>query len=805
MNDLKYALRALTKRPVFALIAIVTLALGIGLNTAMFSLMNSIFLRPLPFADSASLVRIYRTTKETGEGDLSPADYGDLKAAEARFGHFASSSEETVSLTDAGRPAEAQAALRISADYLSVLRVRPEIGRFFRQGEEAPGNPRVALISHALWESRFGAAADIVGRTLRIDGVPHEIIGVLPASANDGRLLRQVGILRPISLTAVERASRAGPWMRVIGRRDPTVSKEQGNAIVAAVGTRLASEHAKDDGGASFRSVSLNGATGNQSGRAVVGMLLGLSGFVLLIACSNLANFVLARMIERSQELSVRSALGASLFQLIRPLALESLLLAVAGGAAALLVALWSTRWLSAQSVANGGSLMEFPLDWRVLSFAVGSSIATALAFGTAPALLIAKLNLNDRLKSGMRGATAGGRHQRLRSLLVIAQFAMAMTLVAGAGFLVRGTRLLIREHFGWDSANVAEGTVDLPKATYNSPEKILAFQRQLTTRLRSIPGVESVALAYALPYSGSIGTRHYLVEGRDRPAQGEEPAASYDGITPDYFKVTGGRLVDGRPFADADTLGSARVVIINQEMAHAFFPNESPLGHRISRADSEKPEWSQIVGIAADVRPTGIYQRPSAFQVYHPLAQEPWQYTTFALRTEPGALTSVLAAVSAAVAGVDPDLPVGKLMTADSMVDQSSFDLGMLKKMLGAFAALGLLLAAIGIYGVVARVVAQRTPEIGIRMALGASMDNIRRMILGSGLRLALAGGCVGFAGALAITRFLRSMMPGVEGGAEVVVAGALAVLALVALLASYLPARAASKIDPVIAIRAE
>lgn len=805
MNDLKYALRALAKSPVFAIIAILTLALGIGLNTAMFSLMNTIFLRPLPFDDSASLVRVYRTTPETREGDLSPADFGDLRAVEASFGQFAGSMEETVSVAEARRPAEMTNAFRVSSNYLGVLRVRPEMGRSFRPEEEGAGASRVAIISHTLWKNRFAAAADILSRSIRIDGEPHEIIGVLPEAADDGRVLREIGIFRPLSLSAAERVSRGGPWIRTIGRRSDTISEGQGNAIVAAVGARAALDHPKEDGGNSWRSASLRGSTGNQSGRIVVDMLLGLSGFVLLIACANLANFVLARTMERSQELSVRSALGASIYHLIRPLALESLALAAAGGTAALLVAMGATHWFSTQSVANGGSPMEFPLDWRVLCFAVGSSFATALVFGTAPALLITRINVNDTLKSGMRGATTGIRHRRLRSLLVIGQFAMAMTLLAGAGFLARGASNLIRQQFGWDSGNVVQGSFDLPKATYGTAEKILGFQRQLIARLRAIPGVDSAALAYALPYNGSIGPRQYLVEGRERPAKGQEPAASYDGITPDYFKVTGGRLVEGRPFDDADNSASARVVIINEGMAHALFPDENPLGRRIARADTEKPEWSQVVGIAADVRPTGIYQRPFSFQVYHPLAQEPWQYSAFALRTKPGASGTVLGAVGAAVESVDPDLPVSSLMTADAMVERSSFDLAMLKKVLGAFALLGLALASLGIYGVVARTVVQRTPEIGIRMALGATMADVRRLVLGAGLRLALAGACIGLAGAIGITKLLGSMMPAIEGGMVAVVAGATAALAVVALLASYLPARAASRVDPVTAIRAE
>ncbi len=661
MNDLKYAVRALAKSPVFSIIAVATLALGIGLNTAMFGLMNAIYLRPLPFSDSASLVRVYRTTPETREGDVSAGDFADLNAAAPGFGDFAASSEETVALANPGLAAVTANALRVSANYFSVLGVRTEIGRTFRPEEELAGNHRVAVISHALWQERYGGSPQVLGRTIRVDGEPNEIIGVLPKVANDGRVLRQIDLLRPLGFSGAERASRSGAWVRVIGRRLAAVSERQGDAIVAAVGSRLAHEHAKEDGNASLRSVNLLGATGNQAGRIVVYLLLGLSGFVLLISCSNLANFVIARTIERSQELSVRSALGASLFHLIRPLAIESLTLAAAGGAAALLVALWSADWLSAQSVANGGSPMDFPLDWRVLAFAVLSTLATALVFGTAPGLLITRMNANETLKVGMRGATTGTRHRRLRSLLVIGQFAMAMTLLAGAAFLVRGTNLLLRQQYGWSSDQVVVGAFDLPKAKYANAEAILAFQRQLVAQLRAAPGVDTAALSFGLPYSGVLGPRQYLVEGRARPAKGQEPAATFNGISPDYFRVTGTRLVSGRAFDDTDTSKSAQVALINESMARSLFPDENPVGRRLARADSETPEWAEIVGIVADVRATGLYQQPIAFQLYRPLTQEPWQYSRFAVRAQPGAMKAVLGSVAKAVTAVDPDLPGAK------------------------------------------------------------------------------------------------------------------------------------------------
>jgi putative ABC transport system permease protein len=805
MNDLKFALRSLIKSPGFSLIAVVTLALGIGLNTSMFSLMNALFLRPLPFEDSASLVRLYRSVPQNRDGDFSPADYHELKAAEEGFGSFAASYDEGVSVADPAHPAQLENSLRVSSNYLEVLRVRPEIGRGFGPDDETQGRDRVAIISDSVWKKIFAADPGILGRSIRIDGEPHAVIGVLPEAANDGRVVRDIGVLRPLSLAANQLASHGEPWLRIIGRRNPAVTEGQGRAIVTAVGERAAREFPKDDAGASWRSERLLGSTGNASGIIVGSMLLGLSGFVLLIACSNLANFILARTIERSQELSVRAALGASRLQLVRPAAIESLVLAAAGGLGSLVVALWSARWLSAQSVASGGSPMDFPLDWRVLAFAFLSSLATALLFGLAPALLISRTNINGSLKSGARGVTAGGGHQKLRRFLVVGQFAMAMTLLAGAGFLARGADHLIHQHLGWDPNDVVVGSIDLPKKRFDSPEKILGFQSQLTEKLRQIPGSESVALAYSMPYSGSVGTRPYLSEGRERPAKGNEPTASFNGVTPDYFKVTGGRLVIGRPFREADTAAASRVVIISESMAGALFPGANPIGRRIARADTEKPEWAEIVGVAADVRPTGIYQQPSLFHVYQPLAEEPWQYAVFGIRTAPGASKAVLGAVGAAVAAIDVDLPVRKLMTAEAMVEDSSFDLGMLKKMLGAFAFLGLALAALGIYGVIARTVIQRTREIGIRMALGATMADVRRLILGSGLRLALFGAAVGLAGALALTRLLASMMPGIESGAGAVVAEAAFTLSSVAILASYIPARAAARVDPVAAIRAE
>jgi putative ABC transport system permease protein len=802
MTPLALAGRSLLKTPGFTLIAVVTLALGIGLNTAMFSLMNVILLRPLPFEHSAALVRLFRTTPQDHDGSFSPADYLDLKRVEAGFGQFSACTNGKVSLSAPGHPAELQDGGRVSAAYFDVLKVRCELGRNFRPEEEIFGNHRVVILSHALWQNHFSSAPDIIGRIIRIEGEPHEVIGVLPAWANDDKIIRQSGVFRPLSFTDSERVSRGRQWIDIVGRRADTVSVAQGEAFISAFGDRLATDFAKENAGSSWRTVSLLGSNGHQSGRVIIAMLLGLSGFVLLIACSNLANFLLARTIARSHELAVRTALGASRLDLIRPLALESLLLAGAGGTGALFVALWSSDWISAQSVASGDAPMAFPLDWRVLSFAIGTSFLTALVFGIAPALFTTRVDVNHTLKSGARGSTPGRTHQRLRRLLVIGQFAMAMTLLAGVGFFVRGAHNLLNQEFGWNSDQVVEGAFELPVGKYPGSEQILAFHRQLLERLSQLPGAQAVSLSYSLPLAGA---RQYIVEGRERPAKGQEPWASYNGITPQYFSVTGTRLLGGRTFNATDNATAPSVLIINESMARALFANDNPIGRRVARADAEKPTWAEVVGVVADVRTTGIYEKPVPFQLYHPLVQEPWHSATFAVRTNGLAPESLLEPIRAAFTALDPDLPVRDLMPAGKMVERSSFDLVMLTKMVGAFALLGVALAALGIYGVIARTVAQRAGEIGIRMALGAQVADVIGLVLGSGLRLALIGAAIGLFGAFGLSRLIASIMPAVQTSGGPVLAVATVLLVLIALVACYVPARRAAKIDPLSALRAE
>ncbi len=801
-RDLHFAIRQLSKNLGFTVIAVVSLALGIGLNTSMFSLLNVILLRPLPFEQPTSLVRLHRLTPQGENDGFSPADYIDLKHVESPFGQFAGYTQATVSLSQSGRPAELHEGIRVSSDYFSVLRIHPELGRAFTLEEEIFGNHRVVILSHASWQNRFNGAPDIIGQIIRVEGESHEIVGVLPDWANDDRIIRQISVFRPLSFSDHERVSRDNHWVNIIGRRANSLTTAQGEAFITAFGAHLASDFPKENAGIRWDCKSLQNSTGHASGRVIIAMLLGLSGFVLLIACSNLANFLLARTISRSHEFSVRASLGASRFQLIRPLALESLLLAAAGGVAALFVSMWAADWLRAQSVASGGAPMQFPLDWRVLSFAMISSLLTALFFGIVPALFAMRVDVNNALKSGTRGATVGRGHQRLRHALVIGQFAMAMILLASAGFLVRGAENQLRQNLGWNSDHVAQGYFELPTVKYAGIKQILAFHRHALEQLEQLPGVKAASLSYTL---GLFGPRQYVVEGRESPAKGFESSANFNGITPAYFEVTGTRLLNGRMFNASDSPTSTKVTIINECMARTLFPNDNPIGHRIAQVDSEKENWMEIVGVVNDVSSSGLYQPPVPFQVYHPLFQEPWQGATIAIRTTGAAPESMLDSIRSTLAPLDPDLPLRSLMTADIMIARSSSDLDMLKKLLGAFALLGLLLATLGIYGVIARTVAQRTGEIGIRMALGAQVTDVIKLVLGSGVRLALIGAGIGLLGAFGLSRLIMSIMPAIQTNGGKVIAVATAVLVAIAFAACYLPARRAAKVDPIVALRHE
>ena len=795
-QDLRYSWRMLRRDPLVTVIAVCTLTLGIGLNTSMFGFMNALLFRPLPFAEPASLVRVFRTTEDTQHGGLSPADYLALRQAESAFGRVAAYRPSNLALSDPGGSAEW---LSVSANLFDVLGVQPSRGRSFRTDDETPGNDRVVLISTALWQDQFGGAPDIVGRTVQTNGGMYEIVGVLPAAASDHRLFARVGLFSPMSLNDAAGSDRTTHTITVLGRRGPWVSEGQAQAFVAAMGARMAADFPAQNAKTGWRGEGLPQSNTGPTGRAILAMLLGLSTCVLLIACANLANVLLARAIDRAREFAVRTALGASRLQLVRTVLLESLLLAVAGGAGAVVVATVTTTWLQSVVVDGGGPAVT--VDWRVLTFAAAVSLSTVLFCGVAPALFTGGVSPNDALKSGGRGTTTARGHIRIRNAFLVGQFSLALILLAGAAFFLRGTAQMLSQHYGWSAEGVVQAEVVLPTERYPEGQDITAFQRRALERLKHIPGAESVSVSYGLPYMGLRGTGPYVGDG-----DGNKQAVTtkVNGISPSYFDVTGTRLAAGRFFADTDTATSSKVAIISETMAHRLFSNGGALGRRVAAA-TEPRVWMEVVGVVADVRSIDVAQEPAPFQLYQPMAQDPHRVLILAVRTNAGSPAALVPAIRMAIADLDPGLVGRRVATATDRMQEVTTSMSLVARLLTAFALLGLLLAALGIYGALTRMVAQRTDEIGLRMALGAQARNVLGLVMVSGARVVACGVGIGFVGAFGLSRVLGAMLPSMENSIGLIAAAATATLTAVALLACYLPARHATQVDPMVALRSE
>jgi putative ABC transport system permease protein len=806
LSSFRLAARSLLRSPGFTLLAVVTLGLGIGANTGMFSVLNSILLKPLPYPESAQLDRIDRATAQNPVGRVSPADFLDLQRQVQAYGDIAAYTLGDTSLSDPGQPAEMVRAIRASANLFSTLRVQPQLGRDFLPREDLAGNDRVLIISQRCWQQRFGGRVDVIGRTLRIDGEPHEIVGVLPAMLNDWRHFGPYDFFRPLALDQTKSSDRRTTNLRLIGRRSDKVARTEADGFIANFGARLAADFPEVNAGSTWRTIPLNETVMGTSGRAMVAMLIGLSGFVLLIGCSNLANLLLARTMARAREFAVRAALGASRMQLLRPLIAESLLLALLGGAFSIAVASWVTDWLSYKSIGENGERVVFAFDWRVFAWAFAASLITAVAFGLAPALFALRLNVNETLKSGGRGTTGGRGHQRFRQALIVAQFALAMILLAGAALFIRGLDELNNSREGWQSDHVVSGTVILPTASYGDVGKIASFHRITLERLQAVPGVASASTSSFTPFFNWADVRKFIVAGRELPKPGQEPAAVVNSISPRYFETYQTRVLAGRSFSESDILTSPKVFIISQATATALFGTENPIGRRIAQTGiGGTPQWGEIVGIAGNVKSVMPDPGPVTLQIYQPMAQDPRPYNEIAVRTTGVAPSTVVQSIRALMTELDPDLPVRQLQSADTTIDRANYQTALLRDILSAFALLGLGLASLGIYGVIARTMAQRAGEFAIRFALGACIRDITHIVLVAGVKLALIGSVVGLLGAMAVTRFLAAANPGMHLNSPLVLVGTTLLLITVGLVASWFPARRAARISPIEALRAE
>jgi putative ABC transport system permease protein len=697
------------------------------------------------------------------------------------------------------------AAVRISTNFFSLLGVQPRLGRDFRAGEDAAGSDRIVILSDRSWRRRFGGSSDVVGRTIRVDGESHQIVGVLPDSFNDWRHLGWVDLFRPLALPPGQSTARSPANLRLIGRRSATRSPAEVDGFLASFGARLAVDFPAAHAGSTWRAMPLERAINPKGNVTVLAMLIALSGFVLLIACSNLANLLLARTMGRARELAVRSALGASPTQLLRPLMAESLLLSLVGGAFALLVARWTAKWLAVRSIGENGEGVVVTTDLPVFGWALGASLVTALAFTIVPALFALRLDVSDTLKSGGRGATVGPGHRRFRQALIVGQFALAMVLLAGAGLFIRGLHDLNNRRAGWESDQLVTATYSLPAAGYGDAGQLWAFHQRALERLHSLPGVVSASVAAFNPFFNWSDARKYLVDGRERPRPGHEPAALVNAVTPRYFETVGTRLLAGRAFNARDAQAAPRVLIINQTMARNLFGDQNPLGRRLLQIRDGNEPAGEIVGVVADVQSVLPDPNPVTFQVYVPLAQEPRREVELAVHTAGVMPSNLVGSVRAAMAELDPDLPLRRLQPAATTISYANYQLAVVRDILASFAVMGLGLACLGIYGVIARLVAQRTDELAIRLALGATVADNSRLVLASGVRQAVAGSALGLLGALGIGRVIAASFPGMRLDSVAIFLGTTLVLLAIALLASWLPARRAGKIDATLVLRAD
>ncbi|HVU22553.1 MAG TPA: ABC transporter permease [Opitutus sp.] len=800
MSTLRQALRSLANTPGFTLVALLTLALGIGANTAMFSLVNTLLFKSAPYPRSEQLVRLRRTSSQSQTWPLSLPDLQDIRDTSRSFSSLTPFQWHAYNLTETGGPAVRLSGMMASADLFATLGIQPMIGRGFTRDEQQPGADRVVVLSYEFWQDHFGGDRDVIGKTIRLDSETNIIIGVFPERFSYPMLWGRVDIWKPLALIPDWRQDRSEHWLNAVARLKPGITIEQAGAELDGVANQLARQYPATNAGSGLSLEPLHRSATNATQRNLSWLALALSGFVLLIACANLANLQLARTAVRAREFAIRAALGASRWRLMKQLLVESVLLSVIGGNAGLLLALWINQALGHE--LRFGPSFTIPLDTSVLLFAALASVSTGILFGTMPAWIVAKADPNNAIKSQARGSTGDRSQHHLRQGLVVAEVALSLVLLSGAGFFIRGLQRFMERDPGWDTSSLLTATISLPQARYNYRET-RGFHELLEQRLATLPGVDHAALATSIPIVDWGSPDPIFVEGQPMPKPGEEPKAFQAMVTPSFFPTLRISLVAGRMFPKRVDPNGPNIALINESLARQLFPNESPLGHRIAAVGDPNYRW-EIVGVVRDV---GLAAYGSTtekrMQIYRPLAQNPWSWTTIVLRSSvPESLAGPLRQL---VAELDADVPVAGIRTVRQTIDSYQHNFYVINGVLGGFALLGLALCAVGIYGVLAGLVVQRLPEFGIRLALGASPQNVLRLVLGQGLRLALFGSLLGLGGSMALVRYLASVVPGLPGQDYLSFAFNVVVIFAVAALACWEPARRATKADPMTALRAE
>ncbi len=797
-SDLRFGARMLARTPATTVAAILALALGIGANTTIFSVVHGVLLRPLPYDDPDRIVMIWRDLRKRGgpvDEWASPGHYVDWKEETSVFESVAVGLANAAILTDGD--VEQVLAGVVSPTYFDVLGVRPALGRVFTGAEEDPNAPRTVVLSDALWKRRFGAARDVIGRTIRINDTAHEIIGVMPPGFQPPIVAPRAQLWQAFRVNPAS-APRGAIILRGFGKLRSGVSVPQAAAHMDQVAARAERLHAEDRSAGIWIEPLHERLVG--SARPAILVLAAAVGLVLLIACANVANLLLARASGRGREMAVRTALGARRSRLVRQLLAESLLLATVGGAIGTLLAMWGVGALVAASPAGTPRVDAIGVNGAVLAFTIAVTVITGILFGMAPAFHASRADLTSGLREGARGQVGGGG-RRLRRLLVVAETALALVLLAGSGLLLRSFVELQAVDRGFDSTNVLVGNVNAPRARFDTPGKIIALNDRLVERLRAVPGAESTALVSVLPLSGSDSDFGFTIEGRPKPATpSEQPTAWYRLVSSDYFKTMRIRILRGRGLTDEDSTSAPGAVVINESLAGKYWPTEDPLGRRILLRDTT----FTIVGIVADIRHRGPDSPPDE-EMYLHYRQYAERGTTVVVRSASGNAASLAPAVREAIRAVDPGLPLANVTTMEELEADAVSQPRFVTLLVGLFATVALTLALVGVYGVLSYAVAQRTSEIGVRMALGATRADVLRLVLVDGLRMVGVGAVIGVAGAAVAGRAMRTLLFGV-GAVDLPTLGAtVALLMGAAAIACAAPARRAIRIDPIEALRYE
>jgi putative ABC transport system permease protein len=802
-TELRFARRNLSKTPVLTAVVLVTLALGIGATTAIFSVVDAVLLTPIPYPEPDRLVALIDTNPEAGlpRFSTSPPDFLDWRDQSTSFEHMTAITRSDVSLTGDGDPEQLLGA-SVTGDFFGVLGVPPRLGRGFTPEDNRPGAQRVVVLSHALWQRRFGGDPGILGRVLTLDGEPHTVVGV---AAESFRFPSDAEVWRPLALEITD-DMRGGHWLSTFARLRPGVTLEEAQTEMETIARRLAEAYPDTNTGWSVNLFRLDDLV-VEDVQTALWVLMATVGLVLLIACANVASVLLARNAGRQREVAIRSALGAGRGRLLGQFLAESVLLALGGGALGLVLAYWGTRLLVSLHPDALPSNVEVGIDGTVLLFAVGVSLLTGLLFGLAPGFQATDVDLRGSLQEGGRGAKGSGRRaRRLRDGLVLAEVALAVILLLGAGLLLRSLVALQGESPGFEPNPVLTLRFKLPETRYGEEEQQVAFYRELDAELASLPGAEVAGVGYPLPFSGSGYLLTFAVEGRPKPEPNQEPAAHVRFVTPRYLEALGVPLLQGRRLAESDRRDGPRVALINQRMAEQMWPGEDPRGKRFTFGDpgDEDTEWIEVVGMVGDVRDQALDREPE-METYVSLYQFPRRSAGIAVRSAGPAPATLAGSAQRVLHRIDKDLPAYRVEPMSAMIQRSMAPDRFGTALLGLFAALALALAAVGIYGVVGYHVARRTREVGVRLALGAARGHVLRLVLRQAMGPVLLGAAAGLAVAPFLTRLLESLLYRVGALDPVTFAAVPVALAAVGFLACLLPALRATRIDPLEALREE